>query len=165
MSAATTKRRGKQTARHADRGATGQAMISRAASMVVIEDDTATADGTRRFTRTEVLRVRDSIVDQYAAAGILTGPALDAAVELARLYEAGRNAPTGWRVSGGNGGGEMSDERADAWAAYCSALDAMPTRCQAACMDVARDVWPSDLRAVANLREGFGALANLWRMK
>lgn len=148
----------------ADRGADGPAMLARAASLTIIEDDTAAEDGSARFTRTEVNRVRDAVLDMYAEHGILTGRRLSAAQELARLYDAGKVAPTGYRVSGGHGGGEMSDERAEAWAAYCRALEAMPIRCQDACMDVARGVWPTDARAVANMQDGFAALALLWRM-
>lgn len=148
---------------YADRGADGQAMASRPFVMATVEDDTAGEDGARRFTRTEVKRLQDDVISMFAGRGILTGARLDAAVELARLYEAGRIAPTGYR-SGEGGGGEMSDERAEAWAAYCAALDRVPRRCQDACMDVARNRWPTDMNAVANMRDGFAALAAVWKM-
>ena len=148
----------------ADRGTTGQAMRSRPAVMTVVEDDTAAEDGSSRFTRTEVLRVRDSVIDMLAAKGILSGRRLDAAVTLAQMYHDGRVAPAGWRCAGSHGGGEMSDARAEAWREYCEALDRIPRRCQSACMDVARDQWPTELRAVENMRDGFEALAAYWRM-
>ncbi len=159
MSAARTPKR---TDSYADRGATGPAMLARRASLTVIEDDTTAEDGSRRFTRTEVLRVADGVIDWYAERGILHGRRLAAAQELARLYEAGRIAPCGYSGSGG-GGGEMSDDRAEAWGTYCRALDTVPRRCQDACMDVARNRWPTDQNAVRNMQDGFAALADLWR--
>ena len=155
----------KRGAPYADRGTAGPAMLARPAAMVTVEDDTAAEDGSRRFTRTEVKRVQDDVISMYAGRGILAGRRLDAAVELARLYEAGRNAPTGYSGSGLGGNGEMSDDRAEAWAAYCAALDRVPIRCQDACMDVARNRWPTDLNAVRNMQDGFEALAVVWRMK
>lgn len=160
------RRRGrpeKPQASYADRGTDGPAMLARSASLEVVEDDTIADDGSTRFTRTEVMRVRDTVIDWYAAKGILHGRRLAAAYALSRLYDAGRNAPTGYRVSGGQGGGEMSDERAEAWAEYLRALDHMPRRCESACMDLARNMWPGGLNAVSNMSEGFAALADLWR--
>lgn len=148
---------------HVDRGADGPAMVARPFVMATIEDDTATEDGSRRFTRSEVKRVRDSVIDFYADRGILHGATLDAATDLAKLYQAGRNAPTGYRTGSEFGGGEMSDERAEAWKAYCRALDHLPKRCVSACEDVARDKFPTDLNAVANMTEGFKVLAKMWR--
>lgn len=149
----------------ADRGADGPAMTARPFIMATIEDDTAASDGTRQFTRSEVKRVVDGVLDWYASRGILTGRRLDAASELARLYNEGRNAPTGYRVGGTMGGGEMSDDRAEAWKSYCRALDHLPKRCESACADVARNAWPTGGNAVENMQEGFGVLADLWRMK
>lgn len=147
-----------------DRGATGQAMLARASSMATIEDDTAAEDGTAQFTRTEVLRYADGVIDWYAAKGILHGRLLDAARDLAELYQNGRNAPVGYRQMGAYGGGEMSDARAEAWRDYCRALDHVPKRCEGACMDIARGLFPTGLNAVANMVEGFGVLADYWKM-
>jgi hypothetical protein len=149
---------------HVDRGADGPAMDARPWVMATIEDDTAAGDGVQRFTRSEVKRVRDSVIDFYSDRGILSGAMRDAAIDLAKLYEAGRNAPTGYRTGCEYGGGEMSDERAAAWAAYCRALDRLPLRCVSACEDVARDKFPTALNAVANMQEGFRFLATVWRM-
>lgn len=164
MNAIPRKRQRAEPATAADRGADGPAMLARPFTMATIEDDTAGDDGTSRFTRSEVKRINDTVLDWYAEHGVLTGRRHDAARELARLYHDGRNAPTGYRVGGGHGGGEMSDDRAEAWAAYCRALDHLPKRCEAACADVARGMWPTGLNSVAAIQEGFGVLADLWRM-
>lgn len=148
----------------ADRGTTGPAMLARRAALEVVEDDTAAEDGSRRFTRTEVLRVRDTAIDWCEAKGWLHGYRRDAAIRLAELYHDGRNAPTGYSGSGTGGNGEMSDERAEAWAAYCAALDAIPRRCQDACMDVARGRLPTDANAHRNVPDGFAALVVEWKM-
>lgn len=147
-----------------DRGASGPAMGARASSMATIEDDTAAEDGTAQFTRTEVLRYADGVIDWYAAKGILHGRLLDAARDLAELYQNGRNAPVGYRQMGAYGGGEMSDARAEAWAEYCEALDQIPIRCQDTCMDVARGKFPGRLNAVDEMQTGFKALAEHWKM-
>jgi hypothetical protein len=149
----------------ADRGADGPAMLARPSFLTVIEDDTAADDGSPRFTRSEVRRINDTVLGWYAERGILTGGRYDAAVELARLYHQGNNAPTRYRVSSVRGGGEMSDERAEAWGLYCRALDHLPKRCESACADIARGMWPTGLNAVANMQEGFDVLAQMWRMK
>lgn len=164
MNAITRKRARAAEQPHVDRGADGPAMLARPWVMVTIEDDTAGEDGASRFTRSEVKRVNDTVLDWYAERGILTGRRYDAAKELARLYHEGRNAPTGYRVCGTQGGGEMSDERAESWGKYCRALDHLPKRCESACADVARNAWPTGQNAVANIQEGFGVLADLWRM-
>lgn len=147
-----------------DRGTDGEAMTARPWSMATIEDDTAAEDGSAQFTRTEVLRYQDTVVDMCAAKGVLVGFSVDAAVQLARLYHDGRNANCGYRVSGQHGGGEMSDERAEAWALYCAALDNMPIRCAETCSDVARGKWPTRLNAVDEMQVGFAALARYWKL-
>lgn len=146
-----------------DRGTTGLAMLARPVCYETIEDDVHGEDGTRRFERTEVLRVRDGVLDHYARIGVLAGFALEAAIMLAQLYEAGRNAPTGWR-SGGAGNGEMSDERAAAWADYCRALDHLPRKCEPSCADIARGRFPAGMHAVGHMKEGFETLVKYFRL-
>ncbi len=149
---------------YADRGTDGPAMASRPSAMVVIEDDTAGQDGSRRFTRTEVKRVTDGVLDWYAGRGVLLGWSVDAADRLARLYREGNHAPTGYRVSGAIGGGEMSDARAEAWRAYCAAIDSLPHRCRETCEDIARGRFPTRLNAVDEMQVGFKALAGYWKL-
>lgn len=163
---AAKRRRGRPETAHPgiDRGADGPAMLARPFVMVTIEDDTEASDGSRQFTRSEVPRYRETVIDMYAAKGILHGRRLEAAVALAEMYQEGRVAPSGWRQAGVYGGGEMSDARAEAWRQYCRALDHIPKRCESVCMDVARGMWPAGMRAVELMQEGFAALADHWRL-
>ncbi len=147
----------------ADRGTDGEAMLSRPHATVTIEDDTAAEDGTPQFTRTEVRRYADGLLDQLAATGRLTGRRLESAIDLARMYHEGRHAACGYAGSGRLGGGEMSDERAEAWGAYCRALDAVPLRCQETCADVASGRYPTRHNWPDEMQDGFKALADLWR--
>ena len=149
---------------YADRGADGQAMTARPFVMATIEDDTAGEDGARRFTRTEVKRVQDGVIEWYAGRGVLLGWAVDAAGRLADLYRDGNHAPTGYRVSGAQGGAEMSDERAATWAEYCAAIDSLPHRCRETCEDVARGKFPARLNAVDEMQVGFKALVRYFRL-
>ncbi len=152
-----------RTDQHVDRGADGPAMAARPFVMATIEDDTAGEDGTRRFTRSEVRRAADGVIEWCVRKGWLQGWRLDAAETLARLYNAGRIAPTGYSGSGG-GGGEMSDERAAAWDEYKRALACIPLRCQDACGDVAAGRLPTDANAHRNVPDGFAALVREWKL-
>jgi hypothetical protein len=147
----------------ADRGTDGPAMMARPHATVTIEDDTAAEDGTRQFTRTEVRRYSDGLLDMLAETGRLAGRRLEAAADLARLYHDGRHASCGFASSGHHGGGEMSDERAEAWGAYCRALDALPVRCQETCADIASGRFPTRHNWMAEAQDGFKVLADLWR--
>ena len=147
-----------------DRGTDGPAMAARPWTMATVEADTDAEDGTARFTRSDVKRVQDGVIDAYASRGALSGFSLDAAGTLARLYHDGRVAPSGWRQMGSYGGGEMSDARADAWRDYCAALDQIPVRCQETCADLAAGRFPARLNALAEMRDGFAALAKHWRL-
>jgi hypothetical protein len=147
-----------------DRGADGPAMAARPFVMVTIEADTEAEDGTSRFTRSEVRRIVDGPIHWYVERGVLLGWSVDAAWRLSDLYRDGNHAPTGYRVSGAQGGGEMSDERAEAWAALCAAIDSLPHRCRETCMDLARGSFPTRINAVSEMQDGFKALVKYWKL-
>jgi hypothetical protein len=156
----------------ADRGATGQAAQARPHGIETVEDDVWEDSRGRHFSRTDVMRYRDGVLEHYAEAGILTGHLLDAAQELARLYRMARatmvvpghalcryGAPAGRRPS------ESQEEfEARVWQDFNRAVDHLPRASEAPCVDVARGLFPTGHDAVYHMVNGFEALAKLWKM-
>lgn len=145
-----------------DRGAEGPAMMVRPSKIEVIEGDVVAEDGTTSFERTTVLRIADSMLDQYHRSGILVGRRYEAAVKLATAYSQARSPS---RVAGSYGSrlggfGEMTDEQDEAWSEYCRLLDHIPKGCQPACMAIARDMFPTGLSSKRHLEDGFKELAD-----
>lgn len=148
----------------ADRGATGQAMRARGATVETVEDDVNLEDGTREFQRNSVARVRDGVMQHYVTAGLLWGRRLDAMTMLADLYGAARISPGTGRAFGVRAHGEMTDQQARAWADWCRACDHVEQRSRETVEEVARGRFPCRLNAATELRDGAWDLAEFWQL-
>ncbi|EHM01409.1 hypothetical protein HMPREF9946_02148 [Acetobacteraceae bacterium AT-5844] len=156
----------------ADRGATGPAALARPRGIETIQDDVWDDARGRHYSRTDVMRFRDGVLEHYAEAGILTGHLLDAAMELARLYRLARatmDVPGAALCQYGEQAGRRPSEsqeefEARVWKDFNRAVDHLPRGSRPACVDVARGLFPTGHDAVHHMRWGFEALAKLWKM-
>lgn len=156
----------------ADRGATGLALMARPRGIDTVTDDVEDSRG-RHFTRTDVMRYRDGVLEHYAEAGVLGGHLLDAAQELARLYRLARStmvvpgtALSQYGAPAGRLPSESQEEyEARVWKDFNRAVDHIPKGCVPACVDVARGLFPTGVDSVYHMQTGFEALARLWKMR
>jgi hypothetical protein len=156
----------------ADRGASGPAVLVRPRSIVTVSDDVFDEAGGRHYSRTDVMRFRDGVLEHYAEAGILAGHLLDAAMELSRLYRMARatmDVPGAALAKYGDQPGRKPAEsheqfEARVWKDFNRAVDHLPRGARPACVDVARGLFPTGHDAVHHMRQGFTALASLWKM-
>ncbi|EHM01212.1 hypothetical protein HMPREF9946_02216 [Acetobacteraceae bacterium AT-5844] len=158
----------------ADRGPTGPAAMARPRGIETVTDDVWVEAGARRYSRTDVMRYRDGVLEHYAAAGILTGTSLDAAIELARLYRHARATmaapgPALCQYGAPHGGRRPSESQEDfearVWRDFNQAVDHLPRGSVSACVDVARGLFPTGTDAVWHMQTGFEALASYWRLR
>jgi hypothetical protein len=156
----------------ADRGATGPAVLARPRGIVTVTDDMCDEAGGRHYSRTDVMRFRDGVLDHYAAAGILGDHLLDAAMELARLYRLARatmDVPGAALAKYGDQPGRKPAEsqeqfEARVWTDFNRAVDHIPRGSQPACVDLARGLFPTGHDTVHHLLRGYSALATFWKM-